>query len=385
VSPLTQFLLSRPWTDWPVPTARSRYTEAIAEYAAAAMELDSVTAVHQIGSVAEPGISDIDLIVVLRDGASEHHRRFRNLWRRGNHAGLWAHDPLVVDESLLTEMPYLLPVFNSVPIAGTEAGTAEADPMGAAPPEIQLLHLVQMCVVKVPRELVAELALHRHVRVRQLLLLISSFRHTARLAVGASGIGGSSLDQRWQRFADDVASLRQEWFELPEAVQRVRLATLFEQALQVANQIGASAGELVEASSPEIALPKAGTRTSGFFPCRVRNHQDASTDFRELLRGWPVVRVEPGVIAFIQTVGSRTNGAYESYLRRHFGQNGEGGFDPALARVVDRHVAAVNAYIRFSRHALRQRPSPYLALGAGEPALRRVARLAYNRARRLLA
>ncbi len=54
--------------EYPSPVSRAAYDDAIDRMAERLVSLEGVAAVYQVGGVSEPGISDIDMVVVFEDG-----------------------------------------------------------------------------------------------------------------------------------------------------------------------------------------------------------------------------------------------------------------------------------------------------------------------------
>ena len=94
---------------------------------------DGQVAFYQFGEIRTPGVSDIDLLIVVQDGNWKQARREAKLLTRssGLLSFLFPHEPLVVSESLV---PYL-PVFHTLENCRHIEG--DWNPIGKAVPELQ--------------------------------------------------------------------------------------------------------------------------------------------------------------------------------------------------------------------------------------------------------
>src|SRR5256885_899844 len=89
-----------------LPLDRSSYDAAIGEYTSRLAAQASVRAVYRFGSIAAPGISDIDLLVVLADDARPHTIRdlfaYRSVTASASY--LYSHPPVIIPERLVPNL-----------------------------------------------------------------------------------------------------------------------------------------------------------------------------------------------------------------------------------------------------------------------------------------
>ncbi len=92
--------------NYPSPVPAERYDRAIQKYLDKIKHFDGVIAVFQMGSIQAPGLSDIDLIVVTTDDFPA--KLSEKLSIRGIDDALFIHGPLVIPESALSDLQYLI-------------------------------------------------------------------------------------------------------------------------------------------------------------------------------------------------------------------------------------------------------------------------------------
>ena len=93
------------FTNFPAPLDPAVYAEAVARYIAAVSSRSS--AIYQVGNVRYPGLSDIDLIVVVNRAAWDNNQFFSPFVRLSSpYRALFHHEPRFVPESCLDSIVY---------------------------------------------------------------------------------------------------------------------------------------------------------------------------------------------------------------------------------------------------------------------------------------
>ena len=77
------------------------------------LKMDFVKSIIRYGNLKHPGISDLDLILVIKDGTKNKDYDFLmlNKYLKKNHSELITHFPLLIHEKLVSDINYLFPIF----------------------------------------------------------------------------------------------------------------------------------------------------------------------------------------------------------------------------------------------------------------------------------
>jgi len=89
------------------------YEEVIDGYLTLLIKNPDVVSVYQLGTTAHPGLSDIDLIIIVKDVSRDfqwEQYSIQNLSDKEKY--LFMHEPFVVNESLARDLKFLYPMFN---------------------------------------------------------------------------------------------------------------------------------------------------------------------------------------------------------------------------------------------------------------------------------
>ncbi len=88
----------------------SRYDRAVSAYLELVKSYETVRAIYQFGSYSVPGLSDIDLAVVMNDGAADCIYRYSITRLSAEDQYLFSHDPLFMNERHFRHMHLWFPV-----------------------------------------------------------------------------------------------------------------------------------------------------------------------------------------------------------------------------------------------------------------------------------
>jgi hypothetical protein len=77
------------------------------------LKMDFVKSIIRYGNLKHPGISDLDLILVIKDGTKNKDYDFLmlNKYLKKNHSELIFHFPLLINQKLVSDINYLFPLF----------------------------------------------------------------------------------------------------------------------------------------------------------------------------------------------------------------------------------------------------------------------------------
>lgn len=163
-----------------------------------------LSAVYQMGGITDPGISDLDLIVVLREklkSSKASDYSVRALGDQGRY--FFMHDPIFVSDHVVRDLNLLMYATNLKLLHGSEIPQAQLTPVEERHVKLAILidHSLQI-LHKLAKPLVC-----RFVYVRSVLPILYSIRYSIRLAEDLQ-IAPANF---WTQFVQEIITLRQEW------------------------------------------------------------------------------------------------------------------------------------------------------------------------------
>ena len=189
------------------PLSLADYEHVIEMYAAECSAIPGVSAIYQFGSVGAPGLSDIDLMVILDedaplDGAELQRLSVKNERWRGEALirDCFVHDVYVCTRRSFNHIDWLLPGNRWIQRAGVEEHREPPD--GTDREIVEIVHGLDFCIER----------LHELVRlgdgavrsVRWLVPQLWSLTHTRRMLTDA----GAPLERSWGELVSSLEQLR---------------------------------------------------------------------------------------------------------------------------------------------------------------------------------
>jgi hypothetical protein len=186
----------------PSPARLDEYEKASEELEALLRALPGIVAVYRTGSVSTPGISDLDRIAVI-----EKDSPVQPVWPRLSERAryLAMHSPFLVDEATFRRHRWFAHL-EPLELSSGRPVELEDRPIPEYSEPLLGAESLMVCLLRV----VKQLAVGR-LKVRPTLCELNNVRHALRLA----RLDREDAPGAW-RVADDVASLRQGWFESDE-------------------------------------------------------------------------------------------------------------------------------------------------------------------------
>jgi hypothetical protein len=116
------------WVNAPLWCDRTDYTETINRYIDFISRYSDVIAAYQIGNISVPGVSDLDLILVLKDRLEDskpHNYSIVNLDNKDRY--FFMHSPYFLNEHVFTNIRKYFPVFDLKLLYGKELFVKEVE------------------------------------------------------------------------------------------------------------------------------------------------------------------------------------------------------------------------------------------------------------------
>jgi len=235
-----------PVINQPLRVPASRYNDAVELLVKHWLNLPvSPIAIYQIGQVTSPGISDLDFVLVFRDGPAIDWSQFQPSTFPDWVQQLFSHPPYCCTESTWSDLPAWFPIFSIRHLWGAflaEPKISDEDISGVA-----LGMLVDYLIVKIPRDILW-IAMERPIRLRVLLSMLHSLKYIIHLAKQA----GIQIPKSSSKVIADVNALRSNWLDLDFEIGMGKLAILCKEVCVIA---GEQIVLLDDAISKSIGLP----------------------------------------------------------------------------------------------------------------------------------
>jgi hypothetical protein len=322
----------------PRPIPLSAYERALDRFVHRVSQVPGVLAIYQIGSISCPGISDIDLIVVVDPSQGPFRTKTSVQMEDEEEAFLFFHQPIHVDTALMSQIYHLFYVSDLRRVWGEAVEIVE--PTQDEEQVLNAIKLIEVLIFDMPRSLAVLLGAPAY-DVRAGLLRINALCHTLHLWSD----GGKQLRKEWQEYADAAMRLRRVWFEL--GVERHgQLWNLLKQghkvslalAVQVAQCIR-EAWHLTTANDSAYALYSDRFYPTLFAPLRF--HQDRAQAVRgdRWGRVFTTLPLELGVL--LKSYGEG-NGPISRHVWHHFWDCASYNLAPYPADVMTRRAKLIN-------------------------------------------
>ena len=112
---MTHLLIKKDFVlrDIPKQLSRESYEDAINYTVSMLSKLEDVMAIYQIGSIYVPGISDIDLIIALKENPknpTEVRKKISHCF--GRYRYIFLHNFHVIPEGLMEDVFFLFPIYS---------------------------------------------------------------------------------------------------------------------------------------------------------------------------------------------------------------------------------------------------------------------------------
>ena len=162
------------------PVPLSSYKEIIGNYVDKVGNLEQVSSIIQMGSFTAPGISDIDLIVVIKEGMpfpGWNEISLKNISKNHKDAEVIAHDIFVIPESVAKNAEAYFYIDQQIILKGERLGGYLSKDIAEKCKEFLAVEYAVFSL-----ESIANLLLSTAVELRSIVLLISTMRHSARIA-----------------------------------------------------------------------------------------------------------------------------------------------------------------------------------------------------------
>ena len=218
------------FVDRPAPTPRADYQDLERSVLENLEGRPWVRALATFGSLNNPGISDLDILVVCRDRVSGLGAELAEL--KKNAGGELAH---LLDVTLINDS--ILPTFHHygyVPSATWHVG-------GSMTPDEELTAEAQVArgigalagVLSIRWHYLTRQILERKIRLRRTLLALNSIRYGVGIVEALTG----QEEAYYKTFLEDVQRLRKHWFDEDPDTRQLMLLELMQRGIRVSREL----------------------------------------------------------------------------------------------------------------------------------------------------
>lgn len=241
--------------DWPKKLEERDSIKALDLAVADLKNNQNVVAVYSMGRKWVPGISDLDLIVVYRDGVSKIHSNDpRNLSGPANY--IFTHDYMHFNASIFKNLYYIYPDKIDLKLEFGREISLNNPKNELTENDFKLLEasiVLDFLVTKVlllPRFFTPDSKKKNIIKVREILLFLYSFTHTIEMTERLTGRKINSA------FCQEIRDLRKTWFDLTEEKQKEGLLKAVDDGFNVSALLTEAWDEFLKAELSLNELPK---------------------------------------------------------------------------------------------------------------------------------
>jgi len=205
-----------------------------------------VLSVYTFGEAEVPGISDIDLIFVLKDNSSLPRFLKKNCLDSASNYILF-HPFFIVPEDFMENIAYIYPNSRLNLIYGKKIRIKKLSKKDLNLVYMQLIN--DVILRHYPSDFLNVL-ISKRINTRMCLLRLNSLHHTFNLFERISGI----KKRKWAKISDDVKELREKWFDLPDKAAKSNLIGLLKTAVYVSLDFVDVYSKFLESKSPKMKV-----------------------------------------------------------------------------------------------------------------------------------
>ena len=210
---------------YPIKYGLKDYERVLDNIRSKAKNTKEILSVYTFGHVSVPGISDIDLIFVLKSGSRLPHFLMRNYIDRDSNY-LVFHPFFIITEDIMKNMMYIYPNSNFVKIYGKEIKI-----IGPSKNELKKINTyltTDVILRHFPVDYLYVL-LSKSLNVRMILVRLNALGHSFRVFSDIAGFN----KREWMIFSKRVENLRKNWFRLNEKSRDAELFDLLKEAVYI--------------------------------------------------------------------------------------------------------------------------------------------------------
>ncbi len=189
----------------PVSIARSKYEEELKKYVDGVKYVNDLVGVMTMGSIGAPGLSDLDVICVVKDNFNKKYSNKLSV----NHLdkNIFLHGPVIVPESMIGDLQYLIYASNLTDTDEVELASKVSELSNLEKKNISLAYLVDFTESRLVQY--AKTKQQGKIDKRAWMTRLWSYVHTQNLCQYAE----IKLSENSCKIIEDIKNLRENWLK----------------------------------------------------------------------------------------------------------------------------------------------------------------------------
>lgn len=308
-------------------------------------KIEAISAIYQLGTSTHPGISDLDLMIIIGENRGTYklqkrlYEYYHSLPREYRY--ILNHRPFIVNESLFHKIHCLVPIFEMRQLWGEKYSVDDIE--RAEFREYQLIHLIDILIAYDWTREFLDNIIHGSVNVRKLLVkLRSKVRYPIRIYERVTR-GGKG---EWTEYLEEVDSLRERWFSLDNKEREDSLLRLSERAIHILIELVTEADFLFK---KELGISENGGQV--LYDCPEKNtlfiHRwDGQKLFDIVLKGYANGKraaILPLSFSALPAAYAKHEGPVSRFIKRHL----VGSTVDVDSQEIYNKAQLINAYVEF--------------------------------------
>ena len=231
-----------------MPEKRSAadYEEIYQKIRAVCSKNKAVLSVYTFGEVKVPGISDIDLIFILRKG-SKLPRFLRKTCLDGSSNYILVHPFFIVTENFMENISYIYPNAKLNLIYGKKIKIKK---LPKSELDLVYRYLINDVILRHFPSDYLNVLLSKRINARMGLLRLNSLHHSFGIFRKISGVN----KKEWENISDKVEELRKKWFKMASGDAKSELLYLMKRAVYVSLDFVREYSRFIESKVPETGF-----------------------------------------------------------------------------------------------------------------------------------
>ena len=214
---------------YPIKFALKDYENVLDKIKNKARKTKEILSIYHFGEVKAPGISDIDLIFVLKENC-KLPALLKKHYIDNDSKYLIFHPFLIFTENIMENIKYIYPNSKYIRIYGKEISLYE--PSKSELKKIKTYLIIDTVLRHFPVDHLYVL-LSKRVNIRMILLRFNALKYTLNMFKDISGKEKSS----WNNFSKNVDYIRKNWFNLNKDLREHKLLDLIKEAAYISTDL----------------------------------------------------------------------------------------------------------------------------------------------------
>ena len=195
----------------------------------------NIKAIYTNGIVSNPGISDIDILIVIKNNTSP---RLKFVWLDKKERNMICHPFYIIDETIMNNIRWIYPDFNLRLIKGHSMISNQ--PTKNELRLIRIFLMIDVILRHFPSDYL-EMLVTKWISVRDALLRLNALNHS----IATFKFIGLKKKE-WDSYTKEIKKLRNMWFNIKREEQNNNIVKLLKKATYISIDITSELSQLLE-------------------------------------------------------------------------------------------------------------------------------------------